>query len=438
VTSPEPTVPSKSSLGDLLREARHARGLTLEELSSRAAVGVRTLGDLERHRITRPHRRTLQALVDALGLTAGEGDAVWAAARPAAAARTPEGPEPYTSVLAVGRAAEMRAFDRWFGNRPADRRGEPMVISGMPGVGKTAFGREICARYRNDFPDGQIFLNLGGSGPAPMTPFAALGHLLEFIGVPRAGVPGTVEDRGLLYRARMTGRRAIVGLDDARDEAQVRPLVADQTSSLTIVTSRRTLGGLDASGSIILTELTRAGARDLFERVLGGPERIAAEPAAADALGELCGLLPLGLRIAATRLANRPRMKIGELVERMRLLDDRLSWLAAGDVRLRAVLAGHYEMLTEEQRRAFRRLSLLPAQQVTSTEVAPLLGVDIGAAEQRLEDLVDAGMLTAGTGAGHYCVNPVMRLYAREAMAADESAASIERLLRASRLLVQH
>jgi hypothetical protein len=304
-----------------------------------------------------------------------------------------------------------------------------MIISGLPGIGKTTFGRDICVRYRHEFPDGRLLLDLGGSGPAPMSPFAALGHLLEFIGVPREQIPETVEDRGVLYRSRMTARRAIVGLDDSRDEAHVRPLIADHTSSLTIVTSRRTLGGLDAAGRIILTELTTTGARAVLERVLGGPERILAEPAAADTLGELCGLLPLALRIAATRLANRPRMRIGDLVERMRLLDERLSWLAAGDVRVRAVLAGHYERLTGEQRRAFRRLCLLPAREVTSAAAAPLLGVDVGAAEERLEDLVDAGMLTAGTGAGRYCVNPVLRLYAREALAADESAASIERLL---------
>jgi hypothetical protein len=262
-----------------------------------------------------------------------------------------------------------------------------------------------------------------------MTPAAALGRLLELLGVPRDQIPDGSEDRHLLYRSRMRDGRAAVVLDDPLDEPQLRPLIPDHTGGLIVVAGRRTLGGVEAAARIALTELTPAGAHAVLRQMLADPARIEAEPQAADTLAAFCGHLPLALRTAATRLANRPGMTIGDLVERLRPPDERLSWLAVGDLRVRDALAGHYRRLNGEQRHAFRRLCLVPGPETTSAAVAPLIG---GAAEERLEELVDAGMLTAGPGAGRYHLNPLLRLYAREALAADESAASVEQLLAVS------
>ncbi|WP_164842796.1 helix-turn-helix domain-containing protein [Actinoplanes solisilvae] len=416
-----------SCLGDLIRRLRRAEGLTLEQLSARAQVGVRTLGDLERHRITRPHRRTIEALIDVLGPGSGDREAIWAALRPpssigSAPARDTVG-EPGTPPLTVGRDSEMAAFTRWFDERY--NQGEvtgPIVITGLPGIGKTTLGREICRTHRSRFADGRFRLDLGGSDSRPMTTADALSHLLTRIGVPAVEIPSAEQDRVLLYRARMHTIAMIVGLDNAADEAQVRPLLVDSTHSITIVASRRPLTGLDAGHRIGLAELNPAAAREALEAMLDDPHRLVAEPVAADELVRLCCGLPLALRLVANRLASRPRMSVRGLVDRMKLPGDRLTWMAAGDVQIRTVLADQHAGLTSAQRSAVRRLSLIRTSEVSTEAAAVLLGLDLLSAEEQLEDLVDAGVLSFGSGTGRYWLNELVQIYARETGTPDEPA----------------
>ncbi|MFG1918562.1 helix-turn-helix domain-containing protein [Micromonospora sp. NPDC048898] len=402
-------------LGDLIRGIRRAKGLTLEELSVRAGVGVRTLGDLERHRIARPHRRTIEALVTALDPATDEHDAIWASLRPPAQPSAAPENEGTAASLTVGRDDEMAAFVQWFDGRY--NQGEvtgPVVLTGLPGIGKTTFGKEICRTHRDRFPDGRFHLDLGGFDDRPMTPHDALGHLLTRIGLPPEEIPASPKDRGLLYRYRMHTTAMIVGLDNAADEAQIRPLLVDSTRSMTIVASRRPLAGLDAGHRVGLGELDPAGSRQALESMIDRPERLAVEPAAADELIELCAGLPLALRLVGNRLNSRPRMTVTSLVDRMRSPGERLTWLSAGDVQLRSVLAGQYRHLTREQQSLLHRLSVIRTPEVSTEAAAVLLGLDVLSAEERLEDLVDAGVMTFGSGTGRYHLNELVRLYGRE------------------------
>jgi transcriptional regulator with XRE-family HTH domain len=445
VNSPSPAV----RLGDLLRAARQKRGLTLEELCGQAGLGVRTLGDLERHRIARPQRRTIEALVVALDLDDPERDAIWAAARPSAgvpeAAPSSGGPTggatsaalfgslPFDDLPAdpgrlVGRDDELAELHAWIDSSAQSRPAPwPVIVSGLPGAGKTAFARQASRDLAEHFPGGRLVVDLGGSTDAPTTVTDALHELLERSGVPREQIPESAEDRGRLLRAQVGDRAMLIVLDDARDETQVRPLLPDSTRVLVVITSRRSLVGLDAAHRIALRELRPLAAVAMLE-TLAGRDRIAAEPAAAAALARLCGYLPLALGVAAKRLTIRPRWTVGDHVDRLSYQDERLSRLTAGDLRVHEVFERSYRHLSTEQQRVFRYLAVTPPGGVVPELAAVLLDCGADEAEEALEDLTDAGMLSPDVPTGRYVLNPLLRLYARQMLAERESAATIGRL----------
>lgn len=411
-------------VGTLLRTARTESGLTLEELSARARVGVRTLGDIERNRIARPHRRTIEALIEALEISDQRQAEIWAAARPSPSASPEPSSRPVVARV-VGRVAEMADLERWLGEWRRDRSPGPVIISGLPGVGKSTLAQGFFAGT-DGFPDGRLCIKLGGSTASPMEPATALGHLLEQSGVPREQVPDSADERGILFRRRMQELTMLIGLADARDEGQVRPLLADNTPSLLVVTTRRNLAGLPASKRVVLREPGPADAMALLKTMVGA-ERVDAEPGPAADLIRLCGHLPLALRVAATRLTTRPGATIADLVDRLSMPDDRLVRLTAGDLRLRDVLERHYRLLSADQQRTFRRLCLLRGPRLTAGAAARVLGIDTDTAEDALESLVDGGLLTPD--GGQYLMNSLLRQLGREMLAAGESAASLSSLL---------
>jgi len=181
------------------------------------------------------------------------------------------------------------------------------------------------------FPDGQLYVNLHGFDPSgvPMTPDEAIRHLLEGLGVLPERIPASAQAQAGLFRSLLASRRMLIVLDNARDDAQVRPLLPASLGCMTLVTSRSQLAGLaatDGAHLLILDVLTRAEARDMLARRLG-PERVAAEPAAVAELTELCARLPLALSITAARAAARPGLRLAALASGLRDSQERLDEL---------------------------------------------------------------------------------------------------------------
>jgi hypothetical protein len=399
---------------------------------------VRTVGDLERNRVARPHRHTIEALVKALDLDDAERDAIWASARPPRSTRPTGGrpaPARYDALppdhgALVGVQADLAALREWYdGPARVPHCPWPVVVSGMPGVGKTRFAARAGRELADRFTDHRIYVDLRGTGDQPMDAAEALGHVLRQMGVQDA-IPDAVDERGRLFRAQMRTSATLLILDDVRDEAHVRALLPDNTGdSLVVLVSRRTLAGLDAVRRITLRELDQPDAVELLG-ALAGRDRITSEAASAADLARMCGFLPLALRIVGNRLASRPSWTVAEMTERLRPVDDRLSQLAANDLDVRAAIARSYEQLTPEVRKMFHRLAFARGGSVEPRQAARLFGGDLGHAERLLEELVDASLLGTADVAGKYVLNELLRLFARETLAAEESPYTIDQLNR--------
>lgn len=297
------------------------------------------------------------------------------------------------------------------------------VIDGMAGIGKTALVVHFGHHASDAFPDGQIFIDLHGftAGRQPISPAAALDRLLRAAGVPGDRIPAELEDRAALWRATLAGRRTLVVLDNAADEDQVRPLLPGTGGCLVLVTSRRRLPGLDGARPLPLDFLPEADAVALFERVVGDRQRTGDQPHLVAEVIELCGRLPLAIRLAAARLATRPAWTMAHLRDRLGGHRYRLAELHAGHRSLTATLEVSYEHLPIDQQELFRLLSLHPGPDFEAHAAAALTATTHQQADRLLDGLLHAHLLME-PAAGRYRLHDLVWEYATNLVNHTESA----------------
>jgi len=295
------------------------------------------------------------------------------------------------------------------------------VITGTAGVGKTTLAVHWSWQVADQFPDGQLYLNLRGFDPGgePVQPGHAIRGLLEALSVPMNRIPAAIDAQTGLYRSLLAGKRMLILLDNARDAEQVRPLLPGSPSCLVLVTSRNRLSGLVATEGakpVVLGLPTDEEALDLLTRRLGA-ERIAREePAAVDELIRMCAHLPLALAVAAGRLGMNPDFPFDALTERLRGTTDlRLAALEDGDgaTSIRAVLSWSYQQLSTPAARTFRLLGLHPGPDFSLSAVASLAGVAPEQARSALDELVGA-QLVIEQAPGRFSFHDLLRVYAGE------------------------
>ncbi|MBB4912887.1 AfsR/SARP family transcriptional regulator [Actinophytocola algeriensis] len=293
-----------------------------------------------------------------------------------------------------------------------------LTVSGMPGAGKTALTVHAAHRLRTQYPDGQLYLDLKGFSTAPpLSPADALERFLRSLGVPPDRIPADVEGRAALYRAELTGRRVLVVLDNAASPGQVRPLLPGAPGTAVLVTSRMDLRGLTVTHGahhILLDVLTTDQSVELLADLVGA-KRGAAEPGELAALAELCGHLPLALRIAGANLAADPHGRVAEHVHNLRERS-RLAELAIeGDdlASVSAVLDLSYRRLTPPDQQLLRTLGDSPAPEFTVPTAASLSELAPGEARRALDRLTAASLLQQ-PAAGRYRLHELVREYARD------------------------
>ncbi len=341
----------------------------------------------------------------------------------------PTGPNtlPYGVADFTGRDAEIAELLDLAGASPL----AITTIDGMAGVGKTALALHVAHQLTAQFPDGQLFLDLHAhSGyQSPSEPGTALERLLHTVGVPADAVPGRLDERAALWRSRLAGRRMVIVLDNAASADHVRPLLPGAPGCLVLVTSRRRLTGLSGAAPLSLEPLPPADASAFVRRVV---RRAEAEPAPVAEMVELCGHLPLAIRVASARLLHRPSWTVAHLADRLRGERDRLAELAAEDLGVGAAFALSYHHLDTDQRRMFRLLGTHVAADIDVYAAAALVNLSVEKAELLLESLLDVHLLTQRTH-GRYAWHDLLREYAAGVAAAEETPECLDRA--AGRLL---
>jgi tetratricopeptide (TPR) repeat protein len=289
------------------------------------------------------------------------------------------------------------------------------MIVGVGGVGKTALAVHCAHRLAADFPDGQLYVNLRGFDPRhpARSPEDALHHLLTSVGA--GTVPAARERRVALWRSIVRDRRMLIVLDNVERSDQIEDLLPGGSPSFVVVTSRNRLSALAVRYGARRVTLSPFTAEESLRLLAGaiGSHRVDAEPAAARQLADLCGHLPLALRIAAEQVvAEGP---IGDLVSDLQDVERRLDSLQIPDDELysvRGVLSWSYARLDAAASRAFRMLGLFPGVSIGVAAAAALLDVPRPTAAAALRTLAEQHLLE--TTGGMYWMHDLTRIYARE------------------------
>ncbi|MBF6332978.1 ATP-binding protein [Nocardia transvalensis] len=316
----------------------------------------------------------------------------------------------------VGRSAEL--------HRILDAAGPGRVVSihtidGMPGVGKTALVTHAAHLLYDRFPDGRFFVELNAHTPGqtPADPFDVLARLLTDLGIAPGHIPGTLEARSDLWRDRLSHRRVLVVLDDARDHAQIEPLLPTGPECLVLITSRRRLVALDGAVPLVLNTLDPANAADLFCRVAQRIPSGSDTSAVADIVRS-CGYLPLAIVLLAGRLAHHPTWTIPGLAAEFATTHDRLGKLDTGHRAVHAAFTTSYADLPPDRQHLFRRLALHPGPDLDAYAVAALNNIPLSAARRALDDLYTDHLIDE-TAPGRYRLHDLLREYARTLSADD-------------------
>ncbi|MET9617946.1 AfsR/SARP family transcriptional regulator [Kitasatospora indigofera] len=352
------------------------------------------------------------------------------------------GPSPH-SVAPQFRPAQLPPAVSDFAGRCAElgelqdqlrQAGEPglrvCAVTGPGGIGKTALTLHAAHRSAGLFPDGQLHADLRGGDRVPAPPTEVLAGFLRALGVSAGAVPAAAEDRAALYRSVLAHRRLLVVLDDARDVAQIRPLLPGSGRCAVVVTSRSKLAGLVGAHRVDLERLDDTEAHALFAGALG-PRRAAAEPEATAEVLAACAGLPLALRIVAARLTVRRHWTVAAMSARLGDHGRTLDELHIDDLAVRTCFETSYRRLAApggrrrapDPARAFRLLGIAPASVISRPAAAALLDLSPRQADEVLEHLVDSCLLES-PAPGHYRLHGLLRLFAAERAAAEESEAA--------------
>ncbi|MDV9174577.1 tetratricopeptide repeat protein, partial [Streptomyces sp. W16] len=345
-------------------------------------------------------------------------------------------PEPVG--LFAGRRAELARIRQWVHAARASTETRPtvVVLHGAPGSGRTALAVRAAHDLRDQFR-GACVVDLRGDSPGepPLPTRDALLHLLNRLGAPReqllfrerSSPDQQVKRLGELYHQHLTGLPVTIVLDDASDPGQVATLVPERSDSLVVVTARKPLD-LPAELSawvhqLPVDALDAAGAEEL----LGAAAQDGSGPYDAESderIRELCGGLPLALRIAGSSLGPRsPRQLATDLgaygpVEPV----ERVLWL-------------RYTDQSEQARRLLRRLALAGRASLGAAAAASLLATDETEATRHLVALSRAGLIDHVRGT-RYRLHDLVRAFAQARLLDEEE--SSERTAAQERLIVNY
>lgn len=306
------------------------------------------------------------------------------------------------------------------------------AIDGMPGVGKTALAIKTAHKLASEFPDGRFFVELRTHTPnqTPTDPSDVLATLLIGLGLDPRNIPESIEARRNLWRDRVASKRILLVLDDARDQAQIEPILPGGKYCLTLITSRCRLVALDGAVPLSLDTLNPESAIKLFY-TLARPNPIESDKAYVARIVQLCGYLPLAVVLVAGRMAHRTTWTFDQACRELEARQNRLNGLSGGERSVRAAFAVSYHNLPFERQQFFRRLSLYFGTDVDAYAAAALADVTYDTACNELDTLYLNHLVEENTS-GRYRVHDLLREYVQDL---NDHEPSIDRSGAISRLL---
>lgn len=319
----------------------------------------------------------------------------------------------------TGRQQELAQIRHWLQGSPDKQDNIPVVVAGAAGVGKSALIVRAAHQLRADFPDAQLYVNLRGTESQPLEPSAVLAGFLRALGVEPKSIPTDLSQRVTLYRSLLSNQRVAILLDDARDGAQVRPLLPPHPGCAVLITSRRRLAFLDEAAVLNLSGLNPPEALALLQVPIGA-ERTEAELEAARTITDLCRRLPLALQMVGGTLKAQPHWRLSDYVDKLTHQRQQLAQLRLGHLDVRASFSLSEGELDAGSARLFRFLGLLSGASFTTAIAARLVESTPEVARAALQRLVDLGLLES-VSTERYRFHDLIRLFAKERLAQAET-----------------
>lgn len=394
---------ARETLGEALRRAREAAGLSLRNFAAAVAAHPLAAGHPINHvalwRLERGYsiRTPSSAVLAACDAVAGTGDLLQTKGASSAPDATAASQIPAASDGFVGRRLVWSTLDAFL-KQPPGSRCRILSLTGLPGVGKTAVVAQwyhaTAERNAGQFPQ-VCWVNLRGysRNVGPLHPDAALESLLHQVNPTRA-IPSRGEKRAELFYSLCNRTPVLLILDNAATAEQVLPLIPPSPHCRVVVTSRTYLERLvteHGAKSLTLPPLAETESQQLLRHWFG--DRISAEPAATARVAALCGHLPMALTLAGEYLQRHPHLTAHDLAERLEQDGNRLDLLTADTRHIRGTFLLSYQVLPEQTQQVFRLLGLHPSPEVTVESAAALTGLTVTDIQAHLDALVDARLL---------------------------------------------
>ncbi|WP_328322466.1 tetratricopeptide repeat protein [Kribbella sp. NBC_00382] len=425
-----------TEIGQQIRAFRRRGGLTQEELAEKASLSARSLREVEAGRVARPRAKSIRLIATALDLSADETRQLLAlvaadAPPPATGQQPSNAPHqlPAADVHFTGRFAELRQLDELVSDRPSARI---VTITAIGGSGKTALAVHWAHGASARFLDGQLYVDLHGFTPGhtPLDPARALGGMLGALGVAPGEQPAALDERSALFRSLVADRRLLIVLDNAATAEQVRPLLPGSPSCATVITSRERLAGLvvrDGAKPLLLDAMTESEAGQLLRAIVGAEEVDGDRGAAAEII-DLCGRLPLAIRVVGAGIALGEQNTLRESADAL-AAPGRLERLSLPEDPAASVLSAFhlsYDRLPDELKLLFGRLGMLPGTTFGTNVVASLMASPTELAEGRLQRLAALNLVQQRAD-GRFDLHDLVKLFAQRC--AEPDAAAVRRAL---------